>query len=122
MKFKLMKKGIYNKTTNKIIPIKLKFANSYFKRLKGLMFKKNIDYGLVFITNTKNRFNLGIHTSFMKFNIDVYFLDENLKIYDIKTLKPWSNYTPIKKSAYIIEFEENKMKNKLEKGDEIKFI
>lgn len=117
-----MKKGIYNKTTNKIIPIKLKFANSYFKRLKGLMFKKNIDYGLVFITNTKNRFNLGIHTSFMKFNIDVYFLDENLKIYDIKTLKPWSNYTPIKKSAYIIEFEENKMKNKLEKGDEIKFI
>ncbi|WP_299524602.1 DUF192 domain-containing protein [uncultured Methanobrevibacter sp.] len=117
-----MKKGIYNKTTHKTIFIKLKFADNYFKRLKGLMFKKNIDYGLVFITNTKNRFCCGIHTSFMKFNIDVYFLDENLKIFDIKTLKPWSKYTPIKKSAYIIEFKENKMKNKLKKGDEIKFI
>jgi uncharacterized protein len=117
-----MKQGIYNRTTNKTIKIKIKFANSYFKRLKGLMFKKNIDYGLVFITKAKTRFKCGIHTSFMKFNIDVYFLDENLRIFDVKTLKPWENYTPSKKADYIIEFEENKMKNKLKKGDEIEFI
>ena len=59
-----MKQGIYNRTTNKTIKIKIKFANNYFKRLKGLMFKKNIDYGLVFITKAKYRFQSGIHTSF----------------------------------------------------------
>ena len=86
-----MKKGIYNKTTKENININLKYADTYFKRLKGLMFKKNIDYGLVFIIKAKNRFNSGIHTSFMKFNIDVYFLDENLKILSLKhktLLKP----------------------------------
>lgn len=117
-----MKKGIYNKTTKENININLKYAGTYFKRLKGLMFKKNIDYGLVFIIKAKNRFSSGIHTSFMKFNIDVYFLDENLKIFDIQTLKPWEKYTPLKKADYIIEFEENKIKNKLKKGDEIEFI
>ena len=106
-----MKKGIYNKTTKENININLKYADTYFKRLKGLMFKKNIDYGLVFIIKAKNRFSSGIHTSFMKFNIDVYFLDENLKIFDIQTLKPWEKYTPLKKADYIIEFEENKIKN-----------
>ena len=117
-----MIKGIYNKTTKQYINMIIKFADTYFKRLKGLMFKKNIDYGLVFIIKAKSRFNSGIHTSFMKFNIDVYFLDENLKIFDIQTLKPWEKYTPSKKADYIIEFEENKMKNKLKKGDEIEFI
>ena len=82
-----MKKGIYNKTTKQNINMKIKFADTYFKRLKGLMFKKNIDYGLVFIIKAKSRFNSGIHTSFMKFNIDVYFLDENLKIFDIENTK-----------------------------------
>ena len=81
------------------------------------MFKKNIDYGLVFIIKAKNRFSSGIHTSFMKFNIDVYFLDENLKIFDIQTLKPWEKYTPLKKADYIIEFEENKIKNKYMEGE-----
>ena len=94
-----MKKGIYNKTTKENININLKYADTYFKRLKGLMFKKNIDYGLVFIIKA-----------------------ENLKIFDIQTLKPWEKYTPLKKADYIIEFEENKIKNKLKKGDEIEFI
>ena len=49
-----MKKGIYNKTTKENININLKYADTYFKRLKGLMFKKNIDYGLVFIIKAKN--------------------------------------------------------------------
>ena len=46
----------------------------------------------------------------------------NLKIFDIQPLKPWEKYTPLKKADYIIEFEENKIKNKLKKGDEIEFI
>ena len=117
-----MKQGIYNRTTNKTIKIKIKCADTYYKRLKGLMFKKNIDYGLVFLMKAKYRFQSGIHTSFMKFNIDVYFLDKNLKIFDIKTLKPWESYTPTKKAEYIIEFKQNALKDKLKKGDEIEFI
>ena len=93
--------------------IKIKYADNYFKRLIGLMFKKDIDYGLLFIL----RYGSGIHTCFMRFNIDVYFLDGNKIIYDKITLKPWKYYNPPKKAKYILETKENSLN--LNIGDKI---
>lgn len=107
---------ILNKKTDEIINIKIKLADSFFKRLLGLMFEKNIDYGLLFIT----KYGSTIHTSFMKFTIDVYFLDDNKKIFDIITLEPWKSYKPTKKAKYILETKKNKLK--LKKGDILEFI
>ena len=52
--------------------INLKEANTLKKRLLGLMFKTNIQEGLVFKTKA-------IHTFFMKENIDVIITDKNNK-------------------------------------------
>ena len=93
--------------------IEIKYADNYFKRLIGLMFKKDIDYGLLFIL----RYGSGIHTCFMRFNIDVYFLDGNKIIYDKITLKPWKYYNPSKKAKYILETKENSLN--LNIGDKI---
>ena len=60
---------IYNDKKIKILECK-----SFFSRLKGFMFKKNIDYALLF-----NKCN-SIHTFFMKSNIDVIMCDKNNKI------------------------------------------
>ena len=43
-----------------------------------LMFKKDIDYGLLFIL----KYGSSIHTCFMRFTIDIYFLDENKIVFD----------------------------------------
>ena len=51
--------------------IEIKKANTFFKRLFGLMGKKNINYGLLF----KNINS--IHTFFMKENIDILILDND---------------------------------------------
>ena len=48
--------------------IKIKYADNYLKRLFGLMFKKDIDYGLLFIL----KYGSSIHTCFMNFTIDVF--------------------------------------------------
>jgi len=96
--------------------IKIKYADNYLKRLIGLMFKKDIDYGLLFILGYES----GIHTCFMRFNIDVYFIDENKIIFEKITLKPWKYYNPSKKAKYILETKENLMN--LKKGDKIDFI
>ena len=53
----------------------------------------------------------------MRFNIDVYFLDENKIIYDKITLKPWKYYNPPKKAKYILETKENSLN--LNIGDKI---
>ena len=58
-------------------------ANNFKDRLLGLMFKKNINYGLL-IKNCKS-----IHTFFMKENIDIILLDKNNKIIKInRNIKP----------------------------------
>jgi len=93
--------------------IKIKYADTFFKRLTGLMFKKNIDYGLLFIL----KYGSSIHTCFMRLNIDVYFLDENKIIFEKATLKPWKFYKPSKKAKYLLETKENELN--LKKGEKL---
>ena len=92
------------------------YANTFFKRFKGLMLKKDIDYALIF-TNMKGS---SIHTHFMRFEIDVYFLDENKVVFDKATLKPWKFYNPTKQAKYIIETKKDELKIKI--GDKLDFI
>ena len=92
------------------------YADTFFKRFKGLMLKKDIDYALIF-TNFKDS---SIHTHFMRFEIDVYFLDENKVVYDKATLKPWKFYKPKKQAKYIIETKKDELKIKI--GDCLEFI
>ena len=93
--------------------IKIKYADNYLKRLLGLMFKKDIDYGLLFIL----KYGSSIHTCFMNFTIDVYFLDENKIIFEKVTLKPWKFYKPSKKAKYILETKKNHIN--LKKGEKL---
>ena len=85
--------------------IKIKIADNYFKRLIGLMFKRDIDYGLLIVL----KYGSAIHTCFMFFTIDAYFLDENRIIFDKVSLKPWKYYRPSKKAKYVLEVKENSL-------------
>ena len=61
--------------------IELKIANTFFKRLVGLTFKKNINYSIRFKTNS-------IHTFFMKENIDIVMTNKyNQVMYIFKNNK-----------------------------------
>ena len=54
--------------------LEIKIADNFQKKLKGLMFQKNINYGLL-IPNCK-----AIHTFNMKANIDVLLLNQNNQV------------------------------------------
>lgn len=92
------------------------YADTFFKRFNGLMGKKNFDHVLVFT----NLADSGIHTMFMRFEIDVYFADENKVVFDKATLRPWKFYRPKKRAEYIIETEKNKLNIKI--GDRLDFV
>ena len=107
---------ILNKTTDELINIKIEYSNNFYKRFKGLMGKRNIDYAMLFC-NLKNS---SIHTHFMMFEIDVYFIDKNKVIFAKTTLKPWKFYKPKKEAKYILECKKNKLKLKV--GDQLEFF
>lgn len=107
---------IVNKTTGELINIKIVIASTFFKRFKGLMLKKDIDFALLFY-NLKDS---SIHTHFMIFEIDVYFLDKNKIIFEKATLKPWKFYKPKKQADYILETKKDELKLKI--GEKLEFI
>ena len=80
-------------------------ANTFHKRLFGLMGKKNIKNGLFF---PKTR---SIHTFFMKEDIDIIMIDKNNQVvYYRKNLS--KNKIIIKKKAYhTIELPSNSLNN-----------
>ena len=90
------------------IKIKVYILKNIFKRLKGFMFKKNIDYALCF-----PRCN-SIHTFFMRKNIDVYMTDKDNKIlYIYKNLKKNKIILPKRKVYYTYELPVNRIDFKI---------
>lgn len=83
----------------KLFNIKIKEANSFISRFKGLMFKRDkIDYGLLF-KNTN-----GIHTFFMFQSIDVILFDKDFNmLFSYSDVKPWKIILPKKRVKHTLE-------------------
>ncbi|MDP3065787.1 MAG: DUF192 domain-containing protein [Methanobacteriaceae archaeon] len=98
-------------------------ADSFFSRLQGLMFKKNLEKGLILkMPSGRGRSGSALHMFFMRIPLDVVFLDEDRVVVDTVTLKPWTTYTPQKASRYVMEFSVGVIKDSsTEIGDKMDF-
>jgi uncharacterized membrane protein (UPF0127 family) len=82
---------------------KPKLCNTVFSLMSGLMFsrKKTI------LIDLKKPKRVGLHMWFVFFPINVYFLDENKKIVEIKErFLPFTFYNSKEKARYIVESPE----------------
>lgn len=101
---------------------KIKVANDFKSRLVGLMFKKNIDYPLLFEIPYKfnNIYRSSIHSCFMRFELKIVFIDENNTVFEIADLKPWKLHIPKRHARFIIEFDKKEFdKYGIKLGSEI---
>lgn len=97
-------------------------VNNPFQKMKGLMFSKPLqDQGMAFPFRSMRR--RGIHTLFVRFPIDVLFLDEEWKIVEmVKEIQPNSFYRPEAKAQYVVELPKGSIaKGKCQKGDVVTF-
>jgi uncharacterized membrane protein (UPF0127 family) len=84
------------------INIEIKVAETFFSKFLGFMFKKNANHALLFKSCRS------IHTFFMRFNLDIVFLDkENKVIKVVRNVKPFRVVLPIKNSFSILEIPSN---------------
>ncbi|MFC3015786.1 DUF192 domain-containing protein [Virgibacillus litoralis] len=100
------------------LPFEIKIADSYWARLKGLLFYKKpfTEEGLL-ITRCKS-----VHMFFMRFPIDVVFLDHSNKVVKaIPNLKPWKVVPPVSNADSALELPTGTIvKNHITEGDIIK--
>lgn len=86
---------------------KIFIADSFIKRFLGFMFRKEPHHEAILIKPCNS-----IHTFFMKFSIDVLFINENMEVIKkIEGLKPGKVIMPQKKSTMVIEGREGLFKN-----------
>ncbi len=91
---------LWNKTKKKRIVAYIDVAKHPFKRLKGLLGKRNYENRALLIDRCQQ-----VHTWFMQFPIDVLFLDENGIVIAKQRLKPWSVSKKMKRAVAVLEAE-----------------
>lgn len=99
-------------------------ADTFFSRLRGTMFKKKLEKGLILkIPSARSRSGSAIHMFFVRFPLDIIFADSDKNVVDIVSIGPWKTYTPKKPAKYVIEMEKGTIKSsKTEIGDKIDFV
>lgn len=104
----------------------IEMANSLISKIKGLMFKKKGRLLLKFWFQDYHK----IWMLFMRFSIDLIFIDKNKRVVDIIrnaipiTFDPktWKIYGPRKRCKYVLEIESGLAKSKkFAVGDRLNF-
>lgn len=89
------------------IPIQTKKADSFFPRLRGLMFKKTLPENEGLLITPCN----SIHMFFMRFPIDAVFLDKHLHIVQLReNVRPWTIIPPVPPAFSTLELKAGTIK------------
>ena len=87
---------LYNATRKKTLSDRCRFANTVLKRMVGLLGRSQLETGEGLVLDRC----YGIHTFFMRFSIDVLFLDQNYTVLRaVESLAPFR--TSVVKKAEI---------------------
>jgi len=114
-----MKYKILNKTKGTYVALDGRKAVTFFERLLGLMFRASIDKDEALIFHNVN----SIHMLFMRFPIDVLYLDKDNKVLKVKhSLKPWRMSSCIRAKATIELPAKKAGETATEPGDTLEFI
>jgi len=114
-----MKYKIVNKTKGTCIAQNGREASTFFERLLGLMFRASISSDAALIFHNVN----SIHMFFMRFPIDVIYLNRDNKVLKIKhSLKPWRMSSCIRAKATIELPSRKARETATEIGDTLEFI
>jgi len=92
------------------------FANSVLKRMVGLLNRKALAPGEGLLLDRC----YGIHTWFMRFPIDVLFLDKELRVMRAVTALPSFRFCVVKHAVYVLELPVSAFQaTRTEAGDQI---
>ena len=81
-------------------------ADSFFRRLRGLMLKKELPRGEGLLLVNCPR----IHCFFMRFPIDAVYLDARMFVTGVETIAPWHLGKRIRGTRHTLELEAGKGK------------
>lgn len=111
---------IYHRVTGQCIAQQVTLANTFFKRLRGLMFRRNLADAEALWLRPCN----GVHTFWMFFAIDVIFLDQQLRIVKlVENMRPFRMTSPKLDARSVVEMPAHTItRASLKVGDQLEIV
>lgn len=106
-----------NETQDFTLSNKVENAVTFYQRSKGLLGRSSLESNqCLWIQDCKS-----IHTFFMKFSIDVLYVDKNLKVTKIdRNIRPWSLSWGGLASKSCFEFQSDSLTSQISIGDQLR--
>jgi uncharacterized membrane protein (UPF0127 family) len=102
--------------TQEVLAEEVELANTFFTRLKGLMFRRDLPKGKGLLLDPCPQ----IHTCFMRFCIDAVFFDKNGNVLFVQEqMKPWRFGRFVCGSRYTLELAGGTLAGRVQKGDKL---
>ncbi len=107
---------LVNATQKTVLTNQCRFANTFWKRLVGLLNRRSLRTGEGLLLDRC----YGIHTIGMRFAIDVLFLDQDLRVLrTVEALPPFRSCA-VKRAVYVLELPVGTIRRtRTEAGDQI---
>lgn len=95
---------LIDRTTGKLLASEVELADTFWRRLRGLMFRRKFERGKALLFKFPKPARYSVHMCFVRFPIDLIYLDSNFIVVEIhKRLKPWRAYRPKRIANCLIE-------------------
>lgn len=106
-------------STGEIICHKMVVANNLLSRMKGLMFSADLPDCDGFLIRPCN----SIHTFFMRYPLDILFMDQDFKIIKVLyDLSPWKMTWIYFKSYQVLEMKAGTLSKKVNSGEKLEAV
>jgi uncharacterized membrane protein (UPF0127 family) len=115
---------IQNKAKALPKPARIKFCRSFFCRLRGFTFRKELaqDEGLLLVQAKDSRMDSSIHMLAVWTDLAVFWINADLMVVDKVLAKSWRlAYFPAKPAKYVLEIHPDRMDD-YQIGDKVEFI
>lgn len=95
---------LIDRKTGKTIAKEVEQAASFWARFRGLMLRRKFEEGKALLFEFKKPARHSIHMFFVRFPIDLVFLDQERKVTEVReSFKPWRIHRPKHPSKYLVE-------------------
>ncbi len=110
---------IIHKQSGKALAENVQVAESFFERLKGLMFIREMKgHDGLFIKNTNS-----VHNCFVRFPLDLVFVNNDMQVIKIiRNFKPWRFTRIYFKARHVLELPAGAAGKEIREGDQLEAL
>jgi uncharacterized membrane protein (UPF0127 family) len=114
---------INNLTHPQPLPLVARYCNSFFCRLRGLTFRRNLpdNWGLLLVQNRNSRLDSSIHMLAMWIDLAVVWITDAGEVADVRLAHRWRlAYFPRRPARYVLEMAVTHLED-FHIGDKVRF-